>query len=143
MTRPTLVFARLATLAACSRSDKPAASNEAATQAPASAAEPALSPLDAAIAGSWRDPANAARDSWRHPAQTLRFFGVTPEQTVRSEEHTAELQSLMRISAAAFFLKKKNTLQHRSGARARLRKHIRLTHSTQCQYGIQSSAITN
>src|SRR3546814_12234374 len=80
MTRPTLVFARLATLAACSRSDKPAASNEAATQAPATAAAPALSPLDAAIAGSWRDPANAARDRWRHPAQTLRFFGVTPQQ---------------------------------------------------------------
>src|SRR3546814_12139015 len=57
-------------------------SDLAATQAPATAAEPALSPLDAAIAGSWRDPANAARDSWRHPAQTLRFFGVTPEQTV-------------------------------------------------------------
>src|SRR3546814_1843831 len=28
----------------------------------------------------------------------------------RSEEHTSELQSLMRISYAAFFLKKKNTL---------------------------------
>lgn len=82
MTRTTLVFAMLATLAACSPSDKPAASNEAATQTPTVAAEPALSPLDAAIAGSWRDPANAARDSWRHPAQTLRFFGVTPDQTV-------------------------------------------------------------
>src|SRR3546814_20829005 len=70
------------TLAACSPSDKPAASNEAATQAPATAAEPTLSPLDAAIPASWRHPANAARDSWRHPAQTLRFFGVTPEQTV-------------------------------------------------------------
>src|SRR3546814_14004147 len=30
--------------------------------------------------------------------------------TVRSEEHTSELQSLMRISYAVFCLKKKNTL---------------------------------
>src|SRR3546814_2467511 len=31
---------------------------------------------------------------------------------VRSEEHTSELQSLMRISYAVFCLKKKNTTQH-------------------------------
>src|SRR3546814_15321867 len=30
------------------------------------------------------------------------------EQTLRSEEHTSELQSLMRISYAVFCLKKKN-----------------------------------
>ena len=27
--------------------------------------------LQAAIAGSWRDPANTARDPYRHPGQTL------------------------------------------------------------------------
>src|SRR3546814_15506652 len=32
----------------------------------------------------------------------------TPKQTNRSEEHTSELQSLMRISYAVFCLKKKN-----------------------------------
>src|SRR3546814_2793734 len=32
----------------------------------------------------------------------------------RSEEHTSELQSLMRISYAVFCLKKKNTTQHSS-----------------------------
>src|SRR3546814_9646398 len=32
--------------------------------------------------------------------------------TVRSEEHTSELQSLMRISYAVFCLKKKNEKQH-------------------------------
>src|SRR3546814_5750074 len=32
----------------------------------------------------------------------------------RSEEHTSELQSLMRISYAVFCLKKKNTNQHKS-----------------------------
>src|SRR3546814_9561964 len=31
---------------------------------------------------------------------------------VRSEEHTSELQSLMRISYAVFCLKKKNTIQY-------------------------------
>src|SRR3546814_6376415 len=31
---------------------------------------------------------------------------------VRSEEHTSELQSLMRISYAVFCLKKKNTSKH-------------------------------
>ncbi|HZX79612.1 MAG TPA: methyltransferase [Lysobacter sp.] len=38
--------------------------------------------LDEAIAGSWRDPANAARDAWRHPKETLSFFGVRGDQTV-------------------------------------------------------------
>src|SRR3546814_7243562 len=32
----------------------------------------------------------------------------------RSEEHTSELQSLMRISYAVFCLKKKNTTQHQT-----------------------------
>src|SRR3546814_3023200 len=31
---------------------------------------------------------------------------------IRSEEHTSELQSLMRISYAVFCLKKKNTIEH-------------------------------
>src|SRR3546814_10158061 len=34
------------------------------------------------------------------------------EQIVRSEEHTSELQSLMRISYAVFCLKKKTTYNH-------------------------------
>src|SRR3546814_10166280 len=34
--------------------------------------------------------------------------GIGPGQKVRSEEHTSELQSLMRISYAVFCLKKKN-----------------------------------
>jgi predicted methyltransferase len=38
--------------------------------------------LDDAIAGSWRDPANIARDAWRHPKETLSFFGVRGDQTV-------------------------------------------------------------
>src|SRR3546814_6413920 len=38
----------------------------------------------------------------------------------RSEEHTSELQSLMRISYAVFCLKKKNTLPHKHTARSTL-----------------------
>src|SRR3546814_8220042 len=42
--------------------------------------------------------------------QTLRFGQRTPSDrgVDRSEEHTSELQSLMRISYAVFCLKKKN-----------------------------------
>jgi predicted methyltransferase len=35
-----------------------------------------------AVAGSWRDPKNIARDRYRHPVETLAFFGVKPTQTV-------------------------------------------------------------
>ena len=38
--------------------------------------------LDSVLAGSWRAPANRARDVYRHPKQTLQFFGVRPDQTV-------------------------------------------------------------
>src|SRR3546814_8145166 len=36
--------------------------------------------------------------------------GFLPASTLRSEEHTSELQSLMRISYAVFCLKKKNII---------------------------------
>src|SRR3546814_7521319 len=41
---------------------------------------------------------------------------VDPEQgrDLRSEEHTSELQSLMRISYAVFCLKKKKTTKHKN-----------------------------
>src|SRR3546814_1843983 len=38
-----------------------------------------------------------------------RATGAVPEDASRSEEHTSELQSLMRISYAVFCLKKKKT----------------------------------
>src|SRR3546814_10594873 len=41
-----------------------------------------------------------------------RSSGVTLVRPIRSEEHTSELQSLMRISYAVFCLKKKNK-QHK------------------------------
>src|SRR3546814_6182659 len=38
------------------------------------------------------------------------LVGCTGDMSPRSEEHTSELQSLMRISYAVFCLKKKNTV---------------------------------
>src|SRR5215469_17030675 len=38
--------------------------------------------LTKAMAGSWRGPANAARDKYRHPRETLEFFGLKPDMTV-------------------------------------------------------------
>ena len=38
--------------------------------------------LTQALKGSWRDPANAARDQYRHPRETLEFFGLKPDMTV-------------------------------------------------------------
>src|SRR3546814_9506436 len=44
----------------------------------------------------------------------VRVAIVDPGATRRSEEHTSELQSLMRISYAVFCLKKKNQQQQRN-----------------------------
>src|SRR3546814_6869303 len=55
-----------------------------------------------------RTQAEAAKDEHekgRDPQQDRAF----EQRGVRSEEHTSELQSLMRISYAVFCLKKKNT----------------------------------
>src|SRR3546814_10069731 len=41
-----------------------------------------------------------------------RHFDYKPSRTERSEEHTSELQSLMRISYAVFCLKKKNHINN-------------------------------
>src|SRR3546814_8604534 len=54
------------------------------------------------------------QDALRHAMSSLRVAAVGPvtaeavEKAGRSEEHTSELQSLMRISYAVFCLKKKN-----------------------------------
>src|SRR3546814_9465793 len=40
--------------------------------------------------------------------EAMRLFGTRRRAFARSEEHTSELQSLMRISYAVFCLKKKN-----------------------------------
>lgn len=71
-------------LGACA-STAPASTASVSTTTGAVAAMPAAeadAALAAAIAGTWRDPKNSARDVHRHPQQTLNFFGVAPGQTV-------------------------------------------------------------
>src|SRR3546814_13876721 len=50
-----------------------------------------------------------ARYSEGSLVKKLEELGIGRPSTYRSEEHTSELQSLMRISYAVFCLKKKNT----------------------------------
>src|SRR3546814_8729025 len=54
-------------------------------------------------------PAPAYWNTWSIPSYRSREIGVTNSECSRSEEHTSELQSLMRISYAVFCLQKKNT----------------------------------
>src|SRR3546814_10588781 len=51
------------------------------------------------VAASWLVPPLLILATWRH------------QRCLRSEEHTSELQSLMRISYAVFCLKKKTHIQ--------------------------------
>src|SRR3546814_10556838 len=52
---------------------------------------------------------NAVLDGLDYPSRELiASIGGRPVGVLRSEEHTSELQSLMRISYAVFCLKKKN-----------------------------------
>src|SRR3546814_1107445 len=62
--------------------------------------------LERNLASGWLDQAGLE-------AQTARLSVTTQDQDLapRSEEHTSELQSLMRISYAVFCLKKKKELQ--------------------------------
>src|SRR3546814_1899609 len=57
-------------------------------------------------ATAWRRPAIPAPSS---PAAAPADISASIRRTIRSEEHTSELQSLMRISYAVFCLKKKKT----------------------------------
>ncbi len=91
LTATPLALALALTLAACQPADEaapPADASADATTADAApaetapAVEPAADPLDAILAGNWRDPANVARDAARHPRETLAFFGVGPSQAI-------------------------------------------------------------
>src|SRR3546814_3863215 len=59
------------------------------------------------VAGSLAVPVSGV-----DPACDVGRLGVDAHIHLRSEEHTSELQSLMRISYAVFCLKKNKTKQH-------------------------------
>src|SRR3546814_9844556 len=71
-------------------------------------AAPGLSFDDAALA-RWRDNIDLAREAlgWPDGEAVMRRHRSGVSLAFRSEEHTSELQSLMRISYAVFCLKKK------------------------------------
>src|SRR3546814_10852185 len=75
-------------------------------------------------AARWAD--GTATRSATSPSRTRGATGRTwsPAPT-RSEEHTSELQSLMRISYAVFCLKKKKQKHKRVRQQSLNRKHIR------------------
>src|SRR3546814_9011967 len=50
-------------------------------------------------------------------------------EPARSEEHTSELQSLMRISYAVFCLKKKNNQKHKTNLTQHTHHHIHSKHA--------------
>src|SRR3546814_3423444 len=57
--------------------------------------------------GELQSPLFAARCGGAQPSRQRGYVGT---HKARSEEHTSELQSLMRISYAVFCLKKKNNI---------------------------------
>src|SRR3546814_4709378 len=64
---------------------------------------------------NWRFPLTSTNQAWmlletqpRELGRRIILRGHTNDLRRRSEEHTSELQSLMRISYAVFCLKKKN-----------------------------------
>src|SRR3546814_9287317 len=57
---------------------------------------------------SWRRESRTRSRSWVWAVRVSASVGMP---TLRSEEHTSELQSLMRISSAVFCLKKKTHRQ--------------------------------
>src|SRR3546814_5876535 len=69
--------------------------------------------VNLAAASLWLRPETSASRRWRttsvvRACQSAKFSGFTA--VTRSEEHTSELQSLMRISYAVFCLKKKKNI---------------------------------
>src|SRR3546814_8231418 len=67
---------------------------------------PSAAQLDAAIVGA-SDPLGNATGGPYNPANVIALIDGRDRNIARSEEHTSELQSLMRISYAVFCLKKK------------------------------------
>src|SRR3546814_7435907 len=66
-------------------------------------------PLDCVLGEAWngaRPAAFGAAEGWRTKGDTVERLELLAA-ALRSEEHTSELQSLMRISYAVFCLKKK------------------------------------
>src|SRR3546814_9851909 len=67
-------------------------------------------------------------------------FGADTADRARSEEHTSELQSLMRISYAVFCLKKKK--KNKTNNYINITKHITTTHQPKNLYTDNTQILT-
>src|SRR3546814_7237037 len=67
-------------------------------------------PRDRCRCGAGRGYVPDARESAKNQSRAVGGEAPTPDQVRRSEEHTSELQSLMRISYAVFCLNKKKPI---------------------------------
>src|SRR3546814_3883471 len=79
--------------------------------------------------GSSRRRARPSPPSPRWTGRCRRVRGGV-DSTSRSEEHTSELQSLMRISYAVFCLKKKNTSDHINESKNKDAQHKNIPNTT-------------
>src|SRR3546814_5011082 len=79
-------------------------------EAPTIAALAAKFGLDPAVLEKTVEDFNRYADAGKDPdfARGENYYSAYMGDALRSEEHTSELQSLMRISYAVFCLKKKN-----------------------------------
>src|SRR3546814_6070311 len=77
-----------------------------------------MQPLDADLVAQHLQPAQ-----FFLPGAAVHRHHVAGQRIGRSEEHTSELQSLMRISYAVFCLKKKNTPTRYSNNTNELKTH--------------------
>src|SRR3546814_5765665 len=69
----------------------------------------------------------SCRAAWHSPACSRELASASNLSTApwfRSEEHTSELQSLMRISYAVFCLKKKTIQQPQSNEKVGITKYV-------------------
>src|SRR3546814_4151013 len=85
-------------------------------------------------------------ESWRSRMAAARPAGPAPTMTTsycidsrRSEEHTSELQSLMRISYAVFCLKKKKLMEEKNTTHVKYQQH---TNTQDSQYEQQPTTVT-
>src|SRR3546814_2264232 len=83
-----------------------------ATLGPAAALSSSLGWLAEAALGAALRPRKASSAGGSLRAAGYRIIGRSTKRETRSEEHTSELQSLMRISYAVFCLKKTQMTQY-------------------------------
>src|SRR3546814_2908459 len=94
-----------------------------------------------ALAGALGRPASGSSldNAIRFLAEPVSEWTLARMRVERSEEHTSELQSLMRISYAVFCLKKKKPIHNTNTKLHTLNNIINCLHS----YAIQSTVITS